>query len=970
MPSLEYSQQANGPRMPCVPSRFGAVFSSCYILFGLLVLLGIVIPSSGFSTTTLDYTDDFALVPGQKAGAPLSDRGKAGEFPQWRVDGSVVFTGAGVAGSERGGAAWFPLEKGVQTLRLNAVLNPHGADWVALAVGGHWGNSFYDTAQLWVLMRPSADYQIRANGGKLVLKTGKVPDFNRQGGNAVELAYDSKSGELTVMLNGQAVLDHHTLTGDQFVPVLDSAGFKFNGPFIADAHPSVGAFSLQVAGEFVPTLTLSFDEDLGVYAPRITPRPRLVGRGLGDNPAGLHLQLLDFDGKTVWTGEKQLVLLRGGFVSEPHLPVLTEQGYFLLRAEATDVAGHVLARVERSFAVIPEPPSVARTDANVFGAMVFPHIAYSACEKEIDARYMQRLGLRYVRSHRLNWLHIQPAAGAPFNWADADREVGIYRQYGLRIIATTGWPVPAWASSARGVNLPDSKGNFAPAPDAIPDARRFYRELATRFGDQIAFYEIGNEVDAHFWLGSAEHYLEQDIPGILQDYRDYFSSIAEAIRSVKPDALVAPGVTGALEGHTYRPWLTTQMEIGLGKCMTAYGPHYRADIGYANEVMARYGVHVPVIFTEIGGFSRNPGGADPFGTEIRRMISEDAEEMVTQLTHDNVRALCKFILREQPTYGGEGVIHAGLLGADFSLRPSYVAYATLVRSLASARYVEQLNLVHSADTGWGQGFAFEREGQRVNVIFLHGTAPTTVRLYSTEPELLVMDVMGNGTRLPVIGGVAKFSMAPDLPRFVIGRVTGEPGEIAIPRDTLLTENVLKLRNPGFEEEPTGAGINGWGIMTDDQGQRDAASANRFVVSLDHTMHRNGAQSVHMEATSPTKWDGVTQSLPSAQIPRPGPGEYLVFKVSVFARGEAIHGKGLGYTLSFRRPGGERLVFLGSSYFGFGGTYDWKELAGENRLDVWPDGADRVTLDLLLGLSTGHLWIDDVSVTVQLWKKAG
>lgn len=120
---------------------------------------------------------------------------------------------------------------------------------------------------------------------------------------------------------------------------------------------------------------------------------------------------------------------------------------------------------------------------------------------------------------------------------------------------------------------------------------------------------------------------------------------------------------------------------------------------------------------------------------------------------------------------------------------------------------------------------------------------------------------------------------------------------------------------------------------------------------------------------PTGWYGITQNLPLDQIPRPGPGEYLRFKVSIFAKGEKVYGKGLGYTLAFRRADFSRFYFTGSPYFGFGGTYEWKELRGENDVKIWQEETRHLSLDLIMGLSTGTLWVDDVSVTVQLWRKA-
>lgn len=930
----------------------------------------LLLASFAFCQTTRVYEETFAPAPGSKSNEVLSGREIGGDGPEWRVDGAVTLVGDGLAGANASGAAWVPLDTGARSVRVRAKLAPSGSDWVALAIGGRWGDAFYDSAQLWVLLRPSADYQIRAEGQKQILRSGKAPSFKREGGNAVEISYDAGPRELTVFINGETVLDRHRLAVG-FDPALDSVGFRFNGPFAESGQPSVSHFSAALTGSFPPSLTLRLDEALGVYEPGAAPALRVSGRGWDAKALTVRLGLIDYDQREVWKTSATVKPSDGRLLLEPHPPGPLGPGYYELRCTVEDACGKPLAEARRPLVVIALPPLAARTDENPFGAMVFPHLAYPNRDKELDARYMERIGLRYVRSHRLNWIHIQRAADAPLDWAHADREVEIYRRHGLRIIATTGWPVPAWASSARDLQLPEMKGNFMPAPDSMDAARRFHRELARRYKDDISCFEIGNEVDAHFWLGSAAHYREHDIPGILRDYRDYFGALAGEILAEAPGALVAPSTTGALEGHTYRPWLTTQLELGLGETMTAYSTHYRGDVGYANELFRKHGLKAPPVFlTEIGGFSRLVEGENAFGAEMRRMIREDYLQMVTQLTQPNVRALCKFILREQPTYGGEGTIRAGLLGADFTPRPSYVAYGTLVRALAGARFVERLNLAKSSATGWAEGFAFERDGRRINVLFLHAASPAAVRFTSDETQLSVVDVMGRTSSLTPSGGRAELRVDSLLPVIVVGAINGEPGRAVVPSDVLLKEIELRLENSSFEERVDKNGpVPGWGVMINEissaAGEKEEPA---FSVSVDRSVRREGKQSVRMDAPKPTRWNGITQRLPLDRVPRPGPGEYLIFKVSVQAKGESIHGKGLGYTLALRRPTGERVTFMGSPYFGFGGTYDWKELAGDSRLEAWPEGVDRITLDLLLGLSTGTLWLDDVNIVVQHWRK--
>lgn len=44
--------------------------------------------------------------------------------------------------------------------------------------------------------------------------------------------------------------------------------------------------------------------------------------------------------------------------------------------------------------------------------------------------------------------------------------------------------------------------NYFPKSELIAQMQNYYRELAARAGDGIAYYEVGNEVDAsNFWMG-------------------------------------------------------------------------------------------------------------------------------------------------------------------------------------------------------------------------------------------------------------------------------------------------------------------------------------------------------------------------------------------------------------------------------------------------------------------------------------
>jgi GH35 family endo-1,4-beta-xylanase len=313
--------------------------------------------------------------------------------------------------------------------------------------------------------------------------------------------------------------------------------------------------------------------------------------------AGLTCKIVDWDGKAIPIPE-------GKEAKKASLPPGSlENGYYEL------IVLRYGAEVSRkSFAVIPKPDANIDPSKNQFGAMVIPHTAYPLADRETDAKFMERIGIRWVRTHRLNWIHVQKAPDKPFDWREADAEMEIYKRHKLDVVATCGWPCPPWASSGNphGV-IGAARGNMTPEAKFQPQLERFYTELAKRYAGRVAYYEIGNEVDANnFWLGSYESWASGSKDAIMKDYCKYFLLCAKALKAGDPEAKVAPNTTGAAEGHSYKPWLETMCKEGIGEEMNSFSTHYMADLPAIRKTLAKYGKgDIDIILTEIGGFVRS-----------------------------------------------------------------------------------------------------------------------------------------------------------------------------------------------------------------------------------------------------------------------------------------------------------------------------------------------------------------------------
>ncbi|MES2307625.1 MAG: beta-galactosidase, partial [Verrucomicrobiota bacterium] len=612
------------------------------------------------------FGDTFSIQGGRSAKQEMAGLKIENGPMNWMADPLMILESSGKVSttSPRGGSVWIPLEDTPHFIRVKANLNLEGSDWGAVALGGKWGTTFHETAQLWVLLKTNSHYQIMANGGKITLKSGTIKNPSSNG-NEIEIQYWKKENAVSVIINENNVLEKTSLNDKGFTPIITTSGVRFNGPIDENQKPSLNSFSVSIIPS--PAVSLEFSQPLGVFAPGEKIVAKFNGRGIADNKISVKVKITDFNGTVITENSIPFDVENEKAKKDWEIPPLSKQGYFALQAECLDEQGNLFQTLKSTFAIIPEPSSLAQTESNKFGAMVFPFISYPLEDREKDAQYMQRIGLRYVRIAQLNWVKAQAAEGDAFQWDQLDPVVDIYHKYGIQIISITGWPTPRWASQGKNLDVGVDVGNFMPTEESMASVRKFCREMAARYKGKVLCYEIGNETDAYFWLGSVDHYRQHDSQGIMKDYASYFTTLLSEIQQGDPQVYVVPGTTSDLpEGHAYTPWLKTMLDLDMGKKMTGLAPHYQVNLKKVNAMLAEYKVDVPVFLTEIGGIVRGVNAKDLTMENMKEIIRGDYYQFVTQLTHKNVKVACKFLLREQSTYGGEGNISSGLLDFDFT----------------------------------------------------------------------------------------------------------------------------------------------------------------------------------------------------------------------------------------------------------------------------------------------------------------
>jgi len=675
----------------------------------------------------------------------------------------------------------------------------------------------------------------------------------------------------------------------------------------------------------------------------------------------VHYRVVDFDRKTVQEG-----MLKPGRDLQMNLP---ELGYYDLEFEIANASGERVAQGSWPFAVIPVVDrSKLDWSKNQFGAMVMPHTAYPMEDRKRDAEMMSRIGIRFVRTQRLSWIQIQPIENLPPDWSMADKETELYRNHHLAIVANTGWPLQLWASAGKGSGMRNPDKMF-PAGNRIEQLKRFYTDLAGRYRGKIAYWEVGNEVDAAlFWLGRPKNAASGNKDAILQDFCDYYTIVAQAIRAGDPNAKIGPNTTGAApDGHTYRNWLRKFLsDPEANREMDFFSGHYRCDIPAIRRVFAEKGKSpdTEVIVSEIGGMANVVARDIPTWQEKRSNIRVTYIQCGAAWIEGG-KALCKFLLRDIPNIPQQGWI-AGMLEKDFKLRPEYVAYATLIREFGNSVPAGELNLVRHASSGWLQCFAANGASGPVNMLILNDADHAKITLDTPEKSLILVDPMGRERALNAENGKVSFEMASDVPVFLHGSIIPDPGAAKYPKPVPVKQLEM-IVNGGFEKTADAKRISDWRVITDEIGGK-ANDDIKFRVESDSTVKASGKQSLRMHADRQTGFYGIMQAIPAEALPKPGSGEYLELTIRYKLRAKEVQGTGTAVTFSLRDKNMRRITWDDSAFEW--GTFDWESREKTVRYERLPKELGFVTVEFYLGQATGTVWIDDVELQTTLYRQAG
>ena len=216
-----------------------------------------------------------------------------------------------------------------------------------------------------------------------------------------------------------------------------------------------------------------------------------------------------------------------GAVRRVDLPPAPAKGCWRVVGEASAADGSTL-RDERRYAVMDEHPVTPVVENGSFRIGVHVHCGrYPQKLSDLVVEAVARTGAKLVRTdYAFMFADIYPDGPDVAHWERTDRLLKNFNDHGLLLDAII-YGNPDWAMIPE---LKDAKGrgnwSVATKPGTFG---RFAGEIAARYGTRIAYYEIGNELDAF----SAKKLPPREM---LRIQREAY----EAIKKAAPQATVIP----------------------------------------------------------------------------------------------------------------------------------------------------------------------------------------------------------------------------------------------------------------------------------------------------------------------------------------------------------------------------------------------------------------------------------------------
>jgi len=271
------------------------------------------------------------------------------------------------------------------------------------------------------------------------------------------------------------------------------------------------------------------------------------------------------------------------------------------------------------------------------------------------------LGFKWAKGY-VNWATVEPDPGQ-FNWTDPDNVVKAFADQQLNILMRIHG-TPAWARP--------SESPLSYPPPNLAKFETFLTQLATRYKDQVAAYEIWNEPNLSYEWG----HLEPDPVA----YTEMLQTAYRTIKTVDPDALIITGGlattgNGSADAYGDLTFLQAMYDAGAKDYFDAFGSHPYA-YGQPPDVSHPDGLSFDRVAAQHAVMAANGDGNTPvwiteagWVLQTHWDLGEHANIGVTEAQQ------AEYLVRAYQKVGQEWPFVQGffLFNLDFSVAPWYQA---------------------------------------------------------------------------------------------------------------------------------------------------------------------------------------------------------------------------------------------------------------------------------------------------------
>ena len=380
----------------------------------------------------------------------------------------------------------------------------------------------------------------------------------------------------------------------------------------------------------------------------------------------------------------------------------------------------------------------------------------------------RRLGAPSGRND-LWWNEIEPEKGK-FVWEKCDLVVETYKKYNLDLLGILCY-YSSW------------EPNVAPAANAelLHYFANYAREVVVRYGKYVKYWEVWNEPNVKvFWQ-------PQPNP---KDYYIMLKSVYEAIKDVNKDAQVIGMVTSLCDTD----FIDKVLSCGGDKYVDVISIHPYCEDGVSaadrvaefnkifslRALLGRYNLsNLPIWVTEMGWKSIYSSGyvegkvSFSEAKNMERMQAKYISQLYPYaLAKGFIERLYYFNLSDWEEKDAFGEGHYGLLHADYTPKPSYLAYRTIIERIGSKKFISTVEVnkkdVHAYLFSGRSGAATEE------VIILwsqRGKKTVILKLpvsWKDKKHLLIYDMLGNYKEIAVEGETMELKIDEE-PIYVVAR---------------------------------------------------------------------------------------------------------------------------------------------------------------------------------------------------------